>query len=414
MSRRSLLIGLFLTSIVMMPVWDTAGVNSTEPTEFELMHLWLTDIEAPALNYLQEVVVGAGGKWREHRVSGNFYGVRSAFAERLSLSVPPTAVFWIGGDELRSMVETNIIRSITRDATTDDLNKILRPEIVDTISIGEAITSLPLVIHLQNVAVVNQKIFNELGITQPKSWTDFIQQSERIKSAGYIPLAMSDQRWQMRFLFGSIMSDGLSKQEFVDMLIGFKDEAWTKAQYTRAFQTLLALKSFSNADSMDLAWQDVLLQVRDGNAAMTITGDFAAPALRHDHTVTCRLAPGGNFVSWSFDVLAFTLLPESSMRTGQDLAIRALSRKDVLRNFALKKGGIPVVNEIKLEEFDQCSANSARNWAELEKVHFDTERWRLQLNSISSLAQAFWRADNPDPERYATVLVKELQSNLSD
>lgn len=119
-------------------------------------------------------------------------------------------------------------------------------------------------------------------------------------------------------------------------------------------------------------------------------------------------------MSWSFDVLAFTLLPESSMRTGQDLAIRALSRKDVLRNFALKKGGIPVVNEIKLEEFDQCSANSARNWAELEKVHFDTERWRLQLNSISSLAQAFWRADNPDPERYATVLVKELQSNLSD
>jgi glucose/mannose transport system substrate-binding protein len=413
-SRRSLLIGLFLTSIVIVPLWAKAGANSARPSEFELMHLWLTDIEAPALKYLQEVVEGAGVKWREHRVSGNFYGVRSAFAERLSLGVPPTAVFWIGGDELRSMVETKIIRSITRDATTDDLDGILRPEIVDKIDISAAYTSLPLVIHLQNVAVVNQKIFDELGITQPKSWTDFIQQSERIKSAGYIPLAMSDQRWQMRFLFGSIMSDGLNKQEFVDMLIGFKDEAWTKAQYTRAFQTLLALKSFANADSMDLAWQDVLLQVREGNAAMTITGDFAAPALHHDHTVTCRLAPGGNFVSWSFDVLAFTLLPESPMRTGQDLAIRALSRKDVLRNFALKKGGIPVLNEIKLEEFDQCSANSARNWAELEKVHFDTERWRLQLNSISSLAQAFWRADNPDPERYATVLVKELQSNLSD
>ncbi len=147
---------------------------------------------------------------------------------------------------------------------------------------------------------------------------------------------------------------------------------------------------------------------------MTITGDFAAPALTNDPDIVCTMAPGSNFVSWSFDVLAFTYFAQPSMRAGQDIAIRALSTNNALRNFGLRKGGVPVVKDIKFDEVDRCSANSMKSWNEMEKVHLNSERWRLQLNSISSIAQAFWRADDPNPEEYASLLVTELQSIFSD
>ncbi len=418
MRLRSLLIVLLLVlcplPLAIAQNHATSGSNEDRRPNFDLMHLWLTDIEAPALDYLKESVTAAGANWSEHHIEGNFYGIRSAFAQRLSIDAPPDGVFWIGGEELTSMVETKIIRTITPDATTDNLSDILKPEIIRIISDGESYTSLPLVIHTQNIAIINQHIFNTLGIEPPKSWSDFIRKSEQIKSAGYIPLAMSEQRWQLRFLFVSIMSDGLDKQEFLELLLGARGDAWTKAKYVQAFQTLLALKQYTNGDYENLSWNNVLSHVREGNAAMTITGDFAAPALTNDPDIVCTMAPGSNFVSWSFDVLAFTYFAQPSMRAGQDIAIRALSTNNALRNFGLRKGGVPVVKDIKFDEVDRCSANSMKSWNEMEKVHLNSERWRLQLNSISSIAQAFWRADDPNPEEYASLLVTELQSIFSD
>ncbi|MFV0298641.1 MAG: extracellular solute-binding protein [Hyphomicrobiaceae bacterium] len=409
MRSASLLIGLVAVFIAILTDAPASREGDAAPT-FELMHLWNTDIEAPALDYIRETVEAAGDKWYEHRVPGNFYGIRTTFANRLALQVPPDAVFWIGGTELKSMVGSTIIRPIEPGATFDKFKEILRPEILEQISHDNAYTAIPVVIHMQNIAVVNNGILGRLGIPFPKSWDEFLDVAGRIKTAGYDPLAMSDQRWQLRFVFSSILSDGLSKEAFLDLLLGRKSHAEEIAQLTRSFKILLALRKFTNADNHDLAWKRVLSKVNDGTAALTITGDFAAPALTGNSTAACGLAPGGNFVSWSFDVLAFPVLPDPGRRRGQDIGIRALSSRTFLRNFAARKGGIPVIRTDHGQPPDKCSAQSIRNWNEKPKLLLNSERWRLQLNSVSSIAQQFWRDPDPDPKRYALLMFNELKS----
>lgn len=406
--------GLITIGLILLCTWASAAKaneqNVQHTPQFDLMHLWLADIEAPALHYIKEVVEGAGVKWFDHPVSGNFYGVRAAFANRMSLGAPPDAVFWIGGDEITSMVDTGIIRPIDNQSISENLIGFLKPEIAQRVSYKQALTALPVVIHLQNIAVINRRIFQRLNLDLPNSWAEFVAQLPLIKQAGYTPIAMSDQRWQMRFLFASIMSDGLSSAEFRDLLLGQRDASWSEAQFERAFGVLKALKPYSNTDYDDLVWEKVVQKVLDGEAAMTIMGDFAAPGLLRNDDVVCTLAPGGKFVNWSFDVLAFTKLPETASHEGQDRAIRALAHRDVLRNFALKKGGIPVVTGVSPEQADACSANSMKAWNDLEKFQFNVESWRLHLNSLSSIAHAFWQADDPKPAEYSAQLGKELKS----
>lgn len=409
-----ILIGLSLALTSAQPSKVNAIGDIGSPPAFDLMHLWLADIEAPALQYLKSAIKSAGLEWHDHPVHGNFYGVRTTFSGRVSLGVSPKAVFWIGGDELNSMIDAKIVRPITTDLTKGDLQGILRPEILEQITHGNAYTSLPLVIHLQNVAMINKPILEGLNISQFSTWKEFIDAAPRIKAAGFIPLAMSDQRWQLRFLFQSMLSDALSRDEFRDLILAKRSDTWSKAQFVRAFETLRAVKPFANPDFHNLAWNEVIYKVRDGHAALTISGDFLAPSIRGIDTVSCISVPGERFVSWSFDVLAFPEQSATTARRVQDRAISALSNETFLRNFAIRKGGVPVLTNISPQELDTCSARSLANWTAKEKLQLNSERWRLQLNSIASIAREFWLSDNPDPEKYSDVLLKEIKSILAE
>jgi len=405
-----ILIGLSLLVISALPSKVIAGGDTGHAPTFDLMHLWLADIEAPALQVLRNAIESAGLEWHEHRVQGNFYGIRTTFSELVSLGVPPKAVFWIGGDELTFMVDAKVVRPISGQLTRGRLRKFLRPEILTQISHDGAYTSLPLVIHLQNVALVNKTILKLLNLDHFNSWNQFIEAAPRIKDAGFIPLAMSDQHWQLRFLFQSMLSDGLSKDEFSDLLLAKRGDAWSRAQLLKAFKILLAVKPFANDDFLDLSWNEVIYKVRDGQAALTISGDFLAPSIRKIETVACTQVPGEKFVSWSFDVLAFPTLKSPQERQIQDRAIMAMSNPEFLANFAIKKGGVPVIEKVNSQELDNCSARSLTNWTTMDKLFLGSERWRLQFNSISSIAQDFWRSTDPDPGKYADLLLQEIKS----
>ncbi|MGD9669029.1 MAG: extracellular solute-binding protein [Hyphomicrobiaceae bacterium] len=402
-----------LVFVLCAPAFPSSA-QSTEnrKAEFELMHLWLTSIEAPALNVIRDKVLKAGLAWTEHRVEGNFYGITFALAERIAIGLPPTSVFWIGSLGHDSFANSTLFRSIPDSTPSHDFSESLHPEIRKRIHVDDGFASLPLVIHLQNVAVANLDAFARIGATPPSTWSQFLEMAPRLAAAGITPISVSEVRWLLRFLFLSVFAEGLSKSQFAAMLDGQVDRADFMEHAKRALTTFRDLKRFANRDSHQISWSDAIQQVLGGTAALTITGDFAAPGLRQHDNVVCTLAPGNEFVAWSFDVLAFPRPTSEEQSEAQEAAFRALSAVDALREFGIAKGGVPVIRNVDPASLDRCSRESLKNWQQKERVSLSYDHWRLQLNSIASLAQHVWQDDTLRLDDVATQLYQELALSL--
>lgn len=384
--------------------FSTVPAQSAERPVFELLHLWTSPIEQPALEVLKDAIVGAGLSWREHRVKGNFYGVRRELADRMALDVSPSAVFWIGAFDRKSRYQGDVFRRIDEGLGGDDIRGMLLPEILSEVSSEKGLNALPLAIHLQNVAIANEKLFKRLGIPYPSSWAQFLEIAPSLKSAGVTPLAVSGQRWLFRFLYLSILADGLEPEEFERLLFATMPRDRFIAIAKRSFEMLRALKPFSSSNYDSIVWDDAVRQVIDGTSAMTITGDFAAPAINGED-VKCAGPPGSNFLMWSFDVVAF---PVRKDRAAQDIAIPVLFSRDVLTRFGAAKGGVPVVTGVTRSLLDSCSATSLDRWKSQKKVLLSSENWGEVLNIVSSLAQLVWTSDSIDLHQVASQLFDEI------
>lgn len=402
---------LACVACALVPATRVSAKEQARP-EFELMHLWLTPIEAPALAVIRDFALKAGLAWKEHRIEGNFYGVRQLFAERMALDLPPTAVFWIGPLDRNAITGAALFRKIPFDAISGNFSQSLRPEIKDLVQWGDGYTALPLVIHLQNVAVINTDAFAKIGALPPATWSEFIDVAPRLAAADITPVSVSEERWLLRFLFLSIFAEGLSKSQFTALLTGQVGKEKFIEHATRTISTFRSLKQYANPDSQQTSWSDAIRRVIDGNAALTITGDFAAPAIREHQHIGCGLPPGNQLVMWSFDMLAFPSTASAEQLEVQQKALHAFSTRDAIKEFGLKKGGIPVIRDLDPATLDHCSQQSLKNWENNERVLLTYNLWRLQLNSMASLAQHVWTNGILRPEEVATQLYEELVNSL--
>ncbi|MBK9078845.1 MAG: extracellular solute-binding protein [Hyphomicrobium sp.] len=384
-----------LCTIRLLLFWllaTSALVQSVKAEEFEFMHLWLTDSERQAMSILQHAIEGEGLVWREHPVEKNFSGIRAKFSERFALGRPPTASFWVGGKDLGKFVDTGIFRAISDSPSRPRLADVLVPEVLQLIEHGKGYSALPLGIHLQNIIVFNRSIFEGLQLKVPESWQQFLDVAPAILKAGYTPLSMSDQLWQLRFLFTSILAEQLDADE-LSHLFEHADRTSdpVKQKLQRSLEVFDQLRPFVNADNHDLSWEKAAQAVANGGAAAIVMGDFLAPLFSDDEKFQCGLTPGSKFVLWSVDVAVFPETNSASQQAAQELAIRAWSRPDVLDRYVAKKGGVSVVVNSNATYLSRCSQQSARAWASgAPRIPLVTTLWSNQLNRLSSVVGGYW------------------------
>lgn len=385
-----------------------------EPTEaharFELLHLWLTDAERHALAALSDPVKAAGVHWEEHPYQSSFLGLKTEYAERIALRLPPTGTHWIAGDELKAMIDGGVFRLIYDRPGRPSFKSILLPEVYDVVRHRDGITALPVGIHLQNHMAYNSAIFDKLGLSPPKTWDELLNSARALKEAGYIGLTMSDQRWQLRFLFSSILTGLLPPDEFVGLLRSVEVTDEQRSKIVQAFKILDALRPYVNKDNRDLAWVKATNYLIRGEAAMAILADFASTLYAGDHHIRCRLPPQNTYLVWAFDAIALTRTDNPAEIAGQNEFIDAASSVENLGSYVGRKGGIPVYRWSKLEGINSCSRQSVAEWTNAtHKIHVGSD-WSLSLNIIASIVQKFWRSGSITPEDAAEDLVVGLRN----
>ena len=393
-------------------ILSVAGAaHPDESPKFELLHMWVHEVETNALAAITDPMESQGVYWSESVVASDFLAVRTKFAERLSLGIPPTGVSWIaGGNSARELLESGVFRRIEPAVGGWNVADALIPEIYEAVKYEDGLSVLPLGIHLQNHAVYNGDILEELGESPPRSWSEFLEIAPRAQELGYVPLVMSDQRWQLRFLLNAILVEKLDAEEFMELLHMQGDlERW-RAPLREIIEIFGKLRQFANSDNYELDWWDAVEQVASGQALLHILGDFTSPLYQSDANVICTLPPGNTYYIWAFDSIALTNTNDANQKAGQDLLIKTISRSDNQINYITQKGGIPAYRNVDIKRLNPCSRESVKNWRSASsRVLLTSNEWSGAGGVIIAVSQEYWRNY---PEMSVDEAVDSMMSTL--
>ncbi|WP_147273296.1 extracellular solute-binding protein [Paracoccus lutimaris] len=372
---------------------------------FELLHLWATGEEAYALRALSEPVRASGVDWSESRVSTNFIGVREQFAERLALGVPPSGLFWLGGNQAEDLFEQKLFRLFPNRVGNRAFSDELIPEIYQRVREGDSTRLLPLGIHLQNRMLYNADVLRRLGLAMPESWQELLNMAPALRKNGVHAVVFSDQRWQMRFFITSIMAEQFTFEEMGEFLAGTGSARKYEPQLRRSTEIFLALRPYASPLSRDLNWANVVEHVASGDSFAAFLGDFVAPMLRRNPAVHCSAAPGNDYVIWSFDAIALVTTEDPEVIAGQNRLIETVITPEVRQEYILRKGGIPAYRGSDARQMDACSQASMESWKMADtKMLLTASQWLQTLDIAASILRPAWW----DPDADAAPITADL------
>lgn len=373
---------------------ESGGTGQIAP-RFELLHLWATDKEEHALRALSDPVRAVGVEWSESEVSTNFLGVRNLFADRFALGEPPSGLFWLGGDRLNNLFEKEYFRLIPDRVGALSFSDELIPEIYEQVRDGDSIMLLPLGIHLQNRMLYNSAIIERLGLSRPETWRELLKMAPVLADVGVYAVALSDERWQLRFLIMSIMAEQFTFDEMGKLLAGRQSANKFQSQLLRSTEIFLALRPYAPPASHNLNWASVVGHVKSGKAFAAIMGDFVAPLIPRHLSVRCAAAPGNDYLIWSFDTIALVAVNDPAVIAGQDLFVETVMQPEARSQYILRKGGVPVYRDEISDQTDDCSRASIQDWHSTDaKFLLTASQWTKTLDSVASILRMAWQ--NPD------------------
>ena len=322
------------------------GTALAEPARAaEVVH-WLTSGgEAKAIAVFADAYKAQGGTWNDSPMAGAS-AARQVTVNKIAGGNPPAAVQWTIGAAVREFASQDLLLDLDGVASKNDWRKNLPPLILDNISYQGKIFAVPVDLHGGNWMFYSLKIFNQLGLQPPKSWEDFLAMADKIKAAGYVPIAVGSQPWQQNWLFLSVLI-GEGGKELEKQILGDLDaKAAGSAGVVKSFATFRKLKAYIDADSPNRKWNDTLTLVASEKAALQIIGDwgkgeFAAAGKLPGKDYGCALAPGNDAYVMVVDVFMFPKNNDTTKTAEQEKLAQVMMEPAVQTKFNQFKGAIP-------------------------------------------------------------------------
>jgi glucose/mannose transport system substrate-binding protein len=146
--------------------------------------------------------------------------------------------------------------------------------VVDIISYEGKPYSVPVNIHRANVLWYNQSVFEDNNLEPPTTFDEFVEVADALEAAGITPLALGDvEVWSSTHLMETVLLGSLGADDYKGLWTGEVD--WAGADVTQALENFKMMLGYVNSDHSSLSWDQANDLVIQGDAAMTIMGDWA-------------------------------------------------------------------------------------------------------------------------------------------
>ena len=124
--------------------------------------------------------------------------------------------------------------------------------------------------------IYNKHVFEELGLSVPATWAQFLNVCEKIKASGRTPIAMTlEGRWQALIWWTEILIK--TDPELYLGIVNGKTQ-FADPKIIKALQPWLKVISYFPEDQM-LPWQEVYPKIYSGEFTMDLLGDWLFTSL---------------------------------------------------------------------------------------------------------------------------------------
>lgn len=346
-------------TVLMSLLLGYVPLASAQPP-FDVLHWWTSAGEKAAAEVLRRQLSDHGLEWADYPVRGG--GGESAMAvlkARVIAGEPPSAAQIIGPN-IRHWQALGFLQPLDHPLLAPQW--LFEPVIDQLIRVEGEVVAVPVSIHRINWMWLNPRVFEQLDLPLPTTWSQLIELAPRFRAAGIVPLAHGNQAWQNATLFETLLLSLAGPEFYQRYFIHLEEQALFDDRVLDALILLRQLKTLMDDQMHQREWQQASQMVAEGRAAMQIMGDwvkgeFTAWGLEAGKDYLCLAVPGTN-EQHLYSVDTFVLFSQQADPAQWRLFVESLIAEQTQVDFSLAKGTIPVRRQIAMDDFDDCARAS--------------------------------------------------------
>ncbi|MFC5406979.1 ABC transporter substrate-binding protein [Cohnella soli] len=253
------------------------------------------------------------------------------------------------------------------------------------------------------VTYYNKKVFQDLGLSVPRTWSEFVDACEKIKAAGIDPVMFGGKdQWPVNMILIGLEA-GIVQGPQPDFYDGMKTEKtkFSDPAWVEVYSKLQTLSKYFEKNATGLAYGEAPGLFAQGKAAMMIDGSWSAQQVESANPafeVGAFLTPGSDQAN--FNEAAPTSNGDSGWLVyknaeNKDAALKYLeflSRPDNYQMFVSATKMLPTMKDVQMEspltqEIAGLLSNQTDFWEAHQvagaKYNYTEYAMKLILNGIS-------------------------------
>ncbi|TCL71040.1 ABC transporter substrate-binding protein [Rhizobium sp. BK251] len=389
-----------------------------QETELKVNYTWTSPSETAAIKVLIDALKPKGIKWSDFNVIAHDTGANVTVVNMVSGGTPPDAFM----DSIPGLYRD--LAGMGLGVPMDDVfNKSgatanFPPAVKSAITVDGKMVKVPIGVQIDGMLYYNLDVAQKAGV-DPTKWTsmdDVWKDFDKVKAAGFIPLAIGAQEWQERYLLHALMA-GFHGDVYDKFYAEKPDE--TVFDDPGLKQTIDLVRQFQqHADpaATNRPWNDTTNLVITGKALMQIHGDWIKGEFRNAGKVAgkdfgCIMIPGATGVAVTVDAWGFVKSKDEAVTKAQEVMAATQVDPKVNADFAAAKGSTPVVLNAPTDKLDQCNKVVLEQLADPAKQHPNPNNtadadW---YQATGQVIDHFWN----DPNMTSEQAIEELRNQYS-
>ena len=389
----------------------------------EVLHWWTSSSEVKALGLVKQSLTEQGHQWHDFAVTGGGGDSAMTVLRTRAVSGNPPASAQIKGPEIQEWASLRFLLPLDELAKQQNWGALYSPTVLDYLRYQDSYVAVPFNIHRVNMMWLNKAIFDELKLTPPQTWAEFIETAQTIEAAGYIGFAHGLQPWQDTLLFESVAISVLGTELYRAIFVDHNPDSLQSPKLVQVFQQFRALRSLVDERAIDRNWDQNTQLLIDNKAAMQIMGNWVKGELtlqqqQPNQDYYCLPAPGTH-TAFSYNIDTFVFFKNHQQpadQQAQTALANTISNRQLQIEFNQIKGSIPARQDIAPEQFDACSQQDIRDFSlltQLPSLAQGMANTGLTQNAIVDVVSYFFNNPNISPEKAVQQLIVAIKATQS-
>jgi multiple sugar transport system substrate-binding protein len=202
-------------------------------------------------------------------------GYKTAIRNWLSTS-PPDVVFWYAGNRMKTFVDRGLFEDVSDIWEQENLKENM-PSATPAMTIDDKQWGLPYTYYQWGI-YYRKDIFDKLGLSEPKTWDEFLAVNAKLKANEIAPIAIGTKYlWTAAGWFDYINMRTNGLDFHIDLMDG--KIPYTDDRVRKTFENWKELvdKEYFLENHASYSWQEAQPFMYNGEAAMYLIGNFITP-----------------------------------------------------------------------------------------------------------------------------------------